>query len=128
VNDAKDVPTEPVQKKIELPKAQYDDIMKLKADWDSIVDSLERAQKPLLRDTTVETSGNDVIMIVFNDRGCYDLGNKDAAIERVAQITKERYGKNFIFRSRLKEEGESAGIYVTKEELSSLINMEIEEE
>ena len=128
VRDEKAASAEPVQKKIELPRAQYEDIMKLRSDWDGIIDSLERAQKPILRNTTVETGGDDVIMIVFSDRGCYDLGSKDSAIERVAQITKERYGKEFVFRSRLKEEGETAGVYVTREELSGLINMEIEEE
>ena len=116
-------------KKIKLSKVRYEDLKELQNNWGKIIGLLSGPNKVLLRDTSVEIhSEDDPMMIVFNNAGTFNLDHKDSAIAEIADIVSEQFGKTFVFRSRLKEQGEAAPEYVTEEELESIINMDIEYE
>ena len=119
---------EKTSRTVELPKAQYEQLMKMRADWNEIVDSLDGLSRPIMRGSEVEPCGEDMT-VVFHDSGKFALKKSiDKALERTAELLKERYGCTFTLRTRLKEDDEKETIYVSREELGRLINMEIEQD
>lgn len=114
------------EKVVRLEKARYDDFMNLRNIWQDMVDSLTGPNKFLMKGTSVETSDGDVILIDFDKADVYNMAHRDSAIEELKRTVTEKFGKEFVFRPRLKGKGETETRYVTEEELSSLINMEIE--
>lgn len=111
---------------VRLEKARYDDLMNLKARWDEMINSLSGLNKALLHGTTVETDDGDVMVIVFDKSDVYNMSHRDSAVEEIKKTVAEKFGKEFIFRAKLKKSGEPDTRYVTEEELGKLINMEIE--
>jgi len=67
-------------------------------------------------------------MVVFTDAGVMQMERTRQAVERLGSLVSERYGRQVHFRTRLKDPREAEKRYVTREELSSVINMPIEEE
>ena len=115
-------------RKIELPKAQYDDLMAVRKEWSAIANSFGGLVSSILKDTTIEPDGDNRMIIVFHDAGTYNLDARDRSVNKVREAINEKFGKVFGFSTRLKVDGEIPTTYVTKEELQSIINMEIEEE
>ena len=111
---------------IKLARAQYDDLMKLKNDWPDFIRELSGVNKVLMKETTVETNDGDAMLICFNSRDVFNMPHRDKAIAEIAEIAAEKYGREFTFRAKLIGKDEAVSKYVTEEELSSLVNMEIE--
>ena len=82
----------------------------------------------MLKDTTIEPDGDNRMTVVFHDAGTFNLEVRDRSVEQVRKAINDKFGRVFSFSSRLKADGEIPTTYVTREELQSLINMEIEEE
>lgn len=111
---------------VKLEKAKYDDIMNLKDKWNEVIGILTGPNKVLLKGTTVETNDGDVMFVDFDRSDVYNLPHRDRAIAELAEIVTERFGKEFVFRPRLKDGSIEDTRYVTEEELSRIINMDIE--
>ena len=82
--------------------------------------------KFLMRGTTVETEDGEVMFVVFDKSDVFNLPHRDNAIAELAKIVTEKFGKEFAFRPKLKNGSEVDTRYVTEEELSKIINMDIE--
>ena len=111
---------------VKLEKAQYDDIMNLRERWNDVTGLLTGPNKSLMRGTTVETEDGSVMFIVFDRSDVYHLPHRDRAIAELAQIVTEKFGKEFAFRAKLKSGSDIDTRYVTEDELSRIINMDIE--
>ncbi len=113
---------------IELPKAVYDDLMMLRDDWGNLVRTLGGASATLLKDAAAEPGEADDMVLVFDGEDIRDMAVNTGAVKKLEAKALEKYGKRFIFKTRVRQADEEARTYVTKEELSALINMPIEEE
>lgn len=111
---------------VKLEKAKYDDIMNLRERWNEVTGLLTGPNKFLMRGTTVETEDGDVMFVVFDKSDVFNLPHRDNAIAELAKIVTEKFGKEFAFRPKLKNGSEVDTRYVTEEELSKIINMDIE--
>ena len=111
---------------IELPKAVYDDLMLLRDDWSNLVRSLGGVGATLLKDVVAEPGEGDSMILAFEDSHVRDMAVNTGAVKNLETKAQEKYGKHFAFRTRIKETGEEAKTYVTREELENLINMPID--
>ncbi len=68
------------------------------------------------------------MVLVFDGEDIRDMAVNTGAVKKLEAKALEKYGKRFIFKTRVRQADEEARTYVTKEELSALINMPIEEE
>ena len=100
--------------------------MNLKERWNDVTGLLTGPNKSLMRGTTVETEDGSVMFIVFDRSDVYHLPHRDRAIAELAQIVTEKFGKEFAFRAKLKSGSDIDTRYVTEDELSRIINMDIE--
>ncbi len=117
-------PTGPV----ELDKAVYDDLMLIRDDWSNLVRSLGGASATSLKDAVAEPGEGDAMTLVFAGKEIRDIAVNTGAVKKLEAKAQEKYGKRFIFKTRVKKPDEETRTYVTREELSALIHMPIEEE
>ena len=122
------IPAQRASGTIELPKAVYDDLMMLRDDWGNLVRTLGGASATLLKDAAAEPGEADDMVLVFDGEDIRDMAVNTGAVKKLEAKALEKYGKRFIFKTRVRQADEEARTYVTKEELSALINMPIEEE
>ncbi len=111
---------------VELSKSSYEDYVLVKNDWYKILDSISIISATKLKDTYIEAS-TDKINVVFSDKTLYNLIKKEEIIEELREYAKNKYNKNLAFEiicvehsSKVEKE------YVTKDELSDIINMDID--
>ena len=111
---------------VKLSKAKYDDLMALKERWEEVTGALTCANKVLMKGTKVETGDGEIMFIDFDKPEVYNMAHRDSALEELKKIASEKFGKEYTFRARLNTDAISDTRYVTEEELSKLVNMEIE--
>jgi len=111
---------------VRLHKAQYDDLMELKAAWNGLVAELTGANRVFLKDTGIETNDGDSLIIVFDRADHFNSPHRESAVKEMTGLAKKKYGKDFTFTVRLKGNADIPTAYVTEEELGKLINMDIE--
>lgn len=116
----------PVKRTVKLSKAKYDDLMKLRDDWDKIIGRLSGATKPILRDTALEPGEGNLMFIVFANPDKYELGSRETTLLEITKLVTEEYGREFEFRGKLKKGSEPETEYVTEAEVEKLIKMEID--
>lgn len=115
-------------KRVELPKAQYDDLMKLRHDWQTIIASVDDGlYRNALLQTEVRPDQENAGMIIAVEKSVlYNTLSEKACIEKIRQIVSERYHKDISFKVVLTKVRDDT-IYVTDEDLGK-INIEIEPE
>lgn len=115
-------------KRVELPKAQYDDLMKLRHDWQTIIASVDDGlYRNALLQTEVRPDQENAGMIIAVEKSVlYNTLSEKACTEKIRQIVSERYHKDISFKVVLTKVRDDT-IYVTDEDLGK-INIEIEPE
>lgn len=109
-----------------LPAAEYEDLMLIQREWDSILNRMKSVERSPLNNTRVEPRSQGVLCIVFFDNFNYNMCKSVQSLDSLRTIVEEVYGKTLEFDMRLAvQREERVPTYVTDEELSK-INGEIE--
>lgn len=113
---------------IALPQAEYDDFMKIRAEWGSLTDALGGMYTAAFKGTKVEPLGKGVLCVVFPNAGTARFGTLEHALERLSALVRERFQKEVQFKTRTAEggSGSAARYVVTREELKDKIDFPIE--
>ena len=115
-----------VSKTVALPKAQYEDLMLIRREWNSIGRMLGGAVRVALRDTTVEPAGDSCLCVVCTDGGTFSIVNRESVLQELKAAVEQKYEKSIDFKVRLDDSGRPAStVYVSEDELKSAIHMEI---
>ena len=120
------------QKKVTLPRAQYEDLQLLKKEWRSICSAIRIPvlSVALLKDnnTYVRPDRDKTGMtIVTKSPAVAHLLSQEESIPEIRRIVAEKYHKDIRFSTILSEDDEAATVYVTDEDLSK-IHMQVETE
>lgn len=101
-----------------LPKAQYEDLMLIRGEWNNIVRKMGGAIRVSLRGTGLEPAGESCLCVVFFDRTNYTIGSRESVLLELKQLVEELYKKEITFKTRLNESGEPENtIYISDEDL-----------
>ena len=128
ISESGSVEVKDIDKKeiVELSKSSYEDYLLIKNDWYKILDSISIISATKLRDSYIEAT-SDKINVVFRDKTLYNLLKKEDLIEELRDYAKNKYNKNLAFEIIFVEQSDKVEKeYITKEELSDIINMDIE--
>lgn len=114
---------------VTLPKAQYEDLMLLKAEWKNIAAEADGANRAALMDSyLMPNQGNGSMNIVFESKARYMMVSREEVLNQLREIVARRYHKDIEFRTVLTSDAKMRNtIYVTDEDLKK-INIEIEME
>lgn len=116
-------------KKIKLPKAEFDDLVMLRKNWESAIDSLSGAGRSIFKNTYIEPAGEGEANIVFTNQKNYMFADQDIYMAELKAYINKNLQKEFVLHRTLRTEtGEEPSEYVLEEELSQVINMDIEYE
>lgn len=111
---------------VALPKAQYEDLMLIRREWNSLARILGGANRVALQATTVEPAGESCLCIVCPDGGTFSIVNRETVLLDLKLAVEEKYKKTIDFKARLDDSGRPVStIYVSEEELKQAIHMEI---
>lgn len=115
-------------KQVVLPKAQYEDLMLLKAEWKNIVAELDGSNKAALMESyLMPNKGTNSMNIIFENRTKYMVGSREEVLLQLHEIVARRYQKDIEFRAVLTTDAQTRHtLYVTEEEVSQKINYEID--
>ncbi len=114
---------------VKIDKASYDDFILLSKEWGHIVGSMERFYAIIFSDTTLEIRNDGSIEVIFAAKSNCEHALRHNCTELIEKTVAERLNKRFHFKFTGKEKKHNTQIkYVTKDEISNIINMEIEEE
>ena len=112
-----------------LPKAQLEDLNRVKDSWKRIISMLEPAARISLQKTFVEPVEENIMCVVFPDDREYLVGSRQAVLEDLKGHAAEIIGKAVEFRARVLQDGEPSDVrYVSEEELMETFHMELSEE
>ena len=122
---APDAPKEP--EVIRLPAAEYEDLARLRQEWDALVAGIAGEDPPcgkVLKGTRPEPIRQGILSVVFFDRENYNRSKAFGALELVKEKAAALLGKNFEVEARLVEEAEPEPVYerITDEEISSMFD------
>ena len=124
---SKKEPDGPKEKR--LPKAQLEDLNRVKDSWKRIISMLEPAARISLQKTFVEPVEENIMCVVFPDDREYLVGSRQAVLEDLKGHAAEIIGKAVEFRARVLRDGEPSDVrYVSEEELMETFHMELSEE
>lgn len=111
---------------VTLPRAQYEDLMLIRGEWQSIGRMLGGAVRVALRDTTVEPAGDSCLSVVCTDGGTFSIVNREPVLLELKAAVEEKYKKSIDFKARLDDSGRPVStVYVSEDELKSAIHMDI---
>lgn len=112
-----DVKEDPA-KTVTLPKAQYEDLMLVRGEWQKISRQMGGAVRAALRDTQVEPAGDSCLCIVCNDPGNFSIVNREAVMQELKEAVEKNYGKSIDFKANLNDTGaKSTTLYVSDDDL-----------
>ena len=101
---------------VALPKATYEDFMKLRENWGRIIEGLGGTDRAALMGTQPEADRNGIIWVVFPDQGTMLFGSSERVLTALKKNVQEFMQKEFIFRTRLRKGGETARSYTVSEQ------------
>lgn len=112
---------------ISLPKAQYDDFMKIRGEWHSIMAGLSGSLSSIYKDVGIEACEGGAIELIFTNEGFYKLGSRENSILELTNYINDIYSKRFEFITKLKNNKDISNTkYVSEEEISSVVKIDIE--
>ena len=114
------------QQTIEVPAAMYDDYQMVLKDWASLVSGEQGLFRSLYHGAEVSALP-DRLEFLIRDRFIYTVQENNDSEKRLAEVLKNRYGKEFQISVRLLEENEQAPKIVSGPRIPG-IEMDIEEE
>ncbi|MDO4787889.1 MAG: DNA polymerase III subunit gamma/tau [Johnsonella sp.] len=113
--------------KIRLPKAEFDDLIRLRKSWKNAVESLSGAGKIVFRETYIEPLREGEVEVIFTDAGNFKLADNKSYAQELSSYVDLHFKKEMVFHYRLKEEREERQ-YISEEDFSEIIDMNIEYE
>ena len=115
---------------VALPRAEYEDLQAVRSEWGRITEAAGGVYAAALRGTTVEPAGPGAMCIVFPGPGAMRFGGQEAALEALTAYVRETWGKEIVFRTRVRQGGqeEITNYTVTDEELKELVHFPVERE
>lgn len=112
--------------KIMLPKAQYEDLTKVQAEWGRIVRGLGGPAPAAFRETEIEPVSEGNMCIVFQNSMNYEIGSRPSVLEQLESYIRDHYEKEIKFKVRMRGKNERSNkIYVSDDEVGQAIHMEI---
>ena len=116
---------EPAQT-VMLSKAQYEDLMLVRGEWQKLIRMVSGAGRAALKNTVVEPAGDSCLCVVCAYSGIFSVVNREAVFAELTRAVQEKYGKTIDFKARLDETGKpESTIYVSEDELKNAIHMDI---
>ena len=116
---------EPAQT-VTLSKAQYEDLMLVRGEWQKLIRMVSGAGRAALKNTVVEPAGDSCLCVVCTEQGTFSIVNRESVFEELTRTVQEKYGKTIDFKARLDESGKTEStIYVSEDELKNAIHMDI---
>ncbi len=111
---------------VTLPKAQYDDLCRIRDDWTQILREMGSPIRAEFRDTELEPAGENCLCVVFQDASNYCLGSRPAVLGQFEDYVREHYQRDICFKARLRGPGEpSKTVYLCEGEAEKIIHTEI---
>ncbi len=111
---------------VTLPKAQYEDLMRIKNDWSSIIRGVGGSVRAAFRDSELEPSGDNCLCVVFQDESNYRIGSRPTVLGQLENYVKDHYQRDIYFKARLRGPGEpSRTVYLCEGEAERVIHTEI---
>lgn len=111
---------------VTLPKAQYEDLMLIRGEWQSIGRILGGAVRVALRETTVEPAGDSCLSVVCTDAGTFSIVNRESVLLELKAAVEQKYKKSIDFKARLDDSGRPVStVYVSEDELKHAIHMDV---
>ena len=103
---------------VSLPRAQYEDLMLVRGEWQKLARLMGGAVRVALRDTIVEPAGEGCLCIVLTDPGDFSIVNRESVFAELKALTEQNYKKQIDYKARLEESGRAVpAVYVTDEDL-----------
>lgn len=101
-----------------LSKAQYEDLMLIRGEWQKLARQLGGPIRAGLRDTVVEPAGDAVLSIVCGDINSFSIVNREPVLRELKSLIEKNYSKTLDFTVRLNEAGRPVStVYVSDEDL-----------
>ncbi len=114
------------EERIMLPKAQYEDLERIKKDWKQIARDLGGPIPSAFHETELEPNGEGGLCIVFRAKMNYEIGSREAVLHQLDEYVKSHYKKQIHFTARMCGPGEpSKKIYLCEGEAEKVIHDEI---
>lgn len=105
-------------KTVSLPKAQYEDLMLMRGEWQKVSRMMGGAVRVALRDTEVEPAGDSCLSITFSDAGNFSIVNRESVMQELKEAVEKTYGKSIDFKASLNDSGKkSTTLYVSDDDL-----------
>lgn len=109
-----------------LPKAQYEDLMKIRGELGKIARQLGGSIRVALQNAQLEPAGDSCLSLEFTDVNDYSIMSRESSLNELKALVEEKYQKSIDFKTHLRESGGPVStIYVSDEDLK-VIHDEIE--
>lgn len=106
------------EKTVVLPRAQYEDLMLIRGEWQKIVRQTSGPLRVALRGSEVEPAGDGCLCIVFTDVNNCSIAGRQSSLEEIKELVEKTYGKAFDFKTHLNDTGRvTVTRYVSDEDL-----------
>lgn len=116
--DLKQPDSESSVKQVALPRAEYEDLMLIRGDWQKIAKQLGGSNRAALQGTVVEPAGEGRLAVVCGDINSFSIVNREQVLEELKVQAEKTYGKTLEFTARFNETGRPASTaYVSEEDL-----------
>ncbi len=115
---------------IRLPAADYEDLARLRQEWDGLIASIIKDDPPcgkVLKGTRPEPIRQGTLSIVFFDRENYNRSKAFGALDLLKKKAEAILGREFDVEARVVEESEPEPVYelLTEEDISSVFGTDI---
>lgn len=104
--------------RIVLPKAQYEDLMQIRGEWQKIARQMGGPLRSALKDTILEPAGESGLAIVCNDMNSFSIINRESVLIQIKELAEKTFGKSLDFIVRHNDTGKTVStIYVSEDDL-----------
>ena len=115
-----------IEEVVEIPKANYDDYMQIKKEWNSIVEHLGGKAGSVYKEAQIEPLKEMGIKLIFFNKMFFEMGSSESTLNDLRQYLMEKYGKEIVLETDFKEKNSFKRTrFVSIEEIKSVINTDI---
>ena len=103
---------------VTLPRAEYEDLMLIRGEWQKITKQLGMPIRAVLQGTVVEPAGEGRLAVVCSDINSFTIVNREQVFEELKAQVEKIHGKSLEFTARFNETGRPVStVYVSEEDL-----------
>lgn len=99
---AENQPAQPFETVI-LPKAQYEDLMLIRGEWQKIGKQIGGSVRAAFRETEVEPAGDAAMAIICASVTSFSIINREPVLAEIKSIVEKSHGKTMDFVTRLND-------------------------